>query len=1195
MEQGTTHHSLDKSIMNDISLHLATFLEIILPKVSSDTTWWNELVLGKLTTQQYDRARRESLDSLSSLDFAALLRILDQNWFELIPLTGFTSEERNYTKEMIAVRNRWAHVSANGISHDDLYRDLDTMQRFCRVIHADDQLIKKVSDLKYRTLYSRQAKEALHLPHKPFPADSSVSKVSANLVFNPGQMVVMKSNPESPGAVVSIIPGSPEHRVMVFLNGQIQSFYASQLEPYKEPSSQLQPKSLEEFFCHLTALQIRFPALSTLYSLNTARIDFIPYQLRPVLKFIHSDRPRLLIADGVGVGKTIEAGLILRELQARREIESVLIICPKPLVAEKKWQMEMRRFDERFTHLDGKTLRFCIEEMDIEGEWPVQHRKAILPYSLLDESLLFGTDKGRKVRKKGLLNLDPPPRFDLVIVDEAHHIRNTETYAHKAIRFLSDNAEAVLFLTATPIQLGNNDLFVLLNVLRPDLVIDIQSFSHMSEPNPFINQAVNAIRGQLPEWQETAKEQLLQAAQTPWGRSILSNNPYYVDAVKKLSYDQIDPEQRIKLLNQVESLHTFASIINRTRRRDIGDFTIRTPDTVSVPFTAFQQKIHDGLLDIQAEIMARLHGNRSVKFLLSTIRRQVSSCVFGLAPYLHDILNRHMDELIMLDGEDDEFEENPDWLAVLDSQIRILLEEVKQLPPEDPKLFKLCEIVSQRQSLPNNKVMLFSSFRHTLKYLYDKLSKMDVRIGLIHGDIDDDQRLLLRDRFAKPKESSDAIDLMLFSEVGSEGLDYQFCDCMVNYDLPWNPMRIEQRIGRIDRNGQKSERVNIYNFITPGTIDAEIYDRCLVRIGVFSNSLGASEEIMGEITKEIKDIAENYTLTEGMRSEKLQQLADNKIRLVQEQEMLEQKQLELFGIKLPENQMQQDIKDASSYWLSSDSIHRLIKQYLKDRLGDEQEYILGDKPIKTLRLGQESREILLQDYKKFPRQANEISREWESWLKGANPHFPITFDAESSRNTKEAALIIPIHPLVKQAANNLAVENQIVTTIRAKVPTHKAGTYEFALYQWRFTGIKEDLKFQPIMEDPSLNDKLMDIFEEADDMPEAKNEESELDRQRLDTQHYQLWSQAREQHLQDSKRLIEFRKESLVTSHHARIALLKGQLENATDEKIMRMRQSQLASAEMDFLRRVEELKSALQRADITAEPVAYGFLIIEE
>lgn len=159
-------------------------------------------------------------------------------------------------------------------------------------------------------------------------------------------------------------------------------------------------------------------------------MDFIPYQFRPVLRFIRSDRPRLLIADSVGVGKTIEAGLIMRELQARRDVRSILVICPRPLVTERKWENEMKRFEERLTPLDGRTLRYCVDEMDKEGVWPDQYQKVIIPYSLLDESLLYGTGPdARKKRKIGLLNLDPPPRFDLVIVDEAHHIRNQDTFS----------------------------------------------------------------------------------------------------------------------------------------------------------------------------------------------------------------------------------------------------------------------------------------------------------------------------------------------------------------------------------------------------------------------------------------------------------------------------------------------------------------------------------------------------------------------------------------------------------------------------------------------------------------------------------------------------------------------------------------------------------------------------------------------
>ena len=139
--------------------------------------------------------------------------------------------------------------------------------------------------------------------------------------------------------------------------------------------------------------------------------------------------------------------------------------------------------------------------------------------------------------------------------------------------------------------------------------------------------------------------------------------------------------------------------------------------------------------------------------------------------------------------------------------------------------------------------MLFSSFRHTLYYLYKKLKADGVRVAMVHGGTLDEERVEMRRLFEKPCEDSDALDVLLFSEIGCEGLDYQFCDCIVNYDLPWNPMRVEQRIGRIDRNGQKSESVTIVNLITPGTVDADIYERCLKRIGVFEQALGSSEEI----------------------------------------------------------------------------------------------------------------------------------------------------------------------------------------------------------------------------------------------------------------------------------------------------------------------------------------------------------------
>ena len=235
-----------------------------------------------------------------------------------------------------------------------------------------------------------------------------------------------------------------------------------------------------------------------------------------------------------------------------------------------------------------------------------------------------------------------------------------------------------MFLTATPIQLGSHDLFVLLNALRPDLILDQESFEHMAEPNPFINQAVNHVRTQDQDWTARAA-QALETGQPllPGDERSSSATPNSTKSenvsqpgeiqVNRLSDPALPPrsyyekppptwhasatqssadeDERIQLITDIEALHTFSGIINRTRRRDIGEFTIRKPETVAVEFTEGQKRLHDDLLQVQAEIFRRLHSDISIKFLMTTIRRQAASCLFGLVPFLENILNRHIDEL----------------------------------------------------------------------------------------------------------------------------------------------------------------------------------------------------------------------------------------------------------------------------------------------------------------------------------------------------------------------------------------------------------------------------------------------------------------------------------------------------------------------------------------------------------------------
>ncbi len=1171
-------------LLNKVAGQLAFFLERVLPSLSDD--WWQQAVVNKLSYQQIRRLEQQKINSLASLDLAALLRVLDQNWYEISTKLDLTPEIRHFVKEMPMVRNRWAHATPEGVSVDDCYRDLDTLQRFASAIDAKEALLQEIGT----------AKSSLLARERPIPTlaehgqhDKAKGQTAE---FEPGQMVSLKANPNIPGVILAVLPGKPENRFEVFVAGKKQTCYTSQLLANVDQHEDKPLFSCEQFHAYLTALQIQYPGLSTLYSLNAARVDFIPYQFRPVLRFIRSDRPRLLIADGVGVGKTIEAGLILRELQARRDMRSILIICPRPLVTESKWKNEMKRFEERFEHLDGGTLRYCINEMDKEGVWPEQYQKVIMPYSLFDEVLLYGL---KTKRKMGLLDLDPPPRFDLVIVDEAHHIHNQDTFKHKAVKFFCDHAEAVVFLTATPIQLDNNDLFVLLHTLRPDLIIDQESYRNMAGPNPFINQAIALVRSQEPDWQSQTIEVLEQAANTSWGQSILRQNPDFIRIRARLAEGHVTVEERVQLITDLEAQHTFAGIINRTRRRDIGQFTIRKPETVHVEFTPAQQRLHDELLRVQAEIFSRIHGDTSVKFMMTTIRRQAASCLYGLVPFLQEILSRHVDELSLSESDSEALSLDNAAVGSIESQIKVILEQARTLDPHDPKLEALRNIIRDKQSLQNNKIMLFSSFRHTLHYIHEHLKANHYRVGMIHGGTPDEERLDFRARFKKPRDDHESLDILLFSEIGCEGLDYQFCDCMVNYDLPWNPMKIEQRIGRIDRNGQQSESVVIVNMITPGTVDADIYERCLMRIGIFNSAMGGGEEILGEITKEIRNIAENYSLTTEEKKGQLQQLSDNKIRLIQEQELLEERKLELFGIRLPDNHLKKEIEGAASFWLSPMSIHRLVTLYLQQICGREQDFLLGDKPLKTLRLGHEARSGLLQEFKQLPIKKTTVYREWENWLKGGDPHLSVTFESECAMQQPKAVFLMPLHPLVKQAAMSFKDKQRVITGLKVKSTEVPAGRHPFAMYQWQFHGIREDVILRPIAASDSVTAHLSRLLEKAETF--QTNDHGVGDSTAwddLDAQHYPLWSAAREQHQRRNQEMAEYRRESLTTSHRARIALLNEQFGQTNDEKIRKMRQSQIAAAEGDYARRIQELNIAMERADVTAEAVAYGVLIVE-
>ena len=1191
--------------MNDLlraaTKDMSRFLSAHLPKLSAD--WWNKLVVDRLSFQQQRTARERGFNSLDQFDFAALLRILDQNWFEISCTLNLPREARSWLKELQTVRNKWAHLSSADLPASEAYRDADTLGRLLVAIDGGQETRRAVEAAKIAALTamsepmarppSAASSPVPMRPNAPAGGCDVEGGATPETLFRVGDLVALRSAPDVLLPVMEIVSGGVEIRYRVFQNGSKAVYYQSQLQAARAGPDRPEPLTASELRARLTGLQILSGSTANLYSLRSGRVQFVPYQYRPVLKLIRADRPRLLVADEVGVGKTIEAGLIIKELRARMDIRSVLVICPKALVAERKWFNEMKRFDEHFTALDGATLRHCIQETDLDGEWPEQHSKAIVPFSLFDSEMLLGAPGARGRRKlRGLLDLDPPPRFDLVIVDEAHHIRNSETFVHQGVRYFCDNAQAVVLLTATPVQLGSDDLFTLLNVLRPDLVIDHASFEQMAEPNRPINLAIQHCRSADAGWQQNALEALDEAASTEWGRLFLREAPAFQGVYDRLGQQALEDVERIPLIMELEELYTFSPLINRTRRRDIGEFTTRKPETVLVEFTDDQRRLHDNLLDLIGRILAKCHGQQNVKFMMTTIRRQAASCLYGLAPLLSDILAGKLDQLETMEAADDDIDVDLSFVESVRREIDDLLTLAQQLDREDHKIEAFKKVLGDKGSLENNKSLVFTTFRHTLAYLSEHTAETGLRFGVVHGGVHDEERASLRKRFSLPKEDPDAIDILLSSEVGCEGLDFQFCDLLLNYDLPWNPMRIEQRIGRIDRYGQRSETVAIVNLVTPGTVDSDIYQRCLWRIGVFQHAVGGNEEILGEITREIHNIAESFSLSDVEKQNRLRQLSDNVIRQLREEEDLENKQSELFGLDVPKPSWREDIQNAETFWLSAAAIAAAVEAYLARRLGSDSDHLLGAGPFKTLRLSQEARSALLADYGKLSRSVDPVARDWERWLKGGQPTLSVTFDQETAAEQPKAAHISVIHPLVRQAARFLNLDEPQFCALEIRSADLPIGDHPFALYRWTKHGVRPDEALVVVANEQAVEGAILDLLPIAADQASAELHEPTVF-EALDVRHHGKWVEAQANHIDANRQLVEHRIQSLTVSHRARSKAIEDQIVRATNDKIRIMRQGELARANADFDRRIAELEQATASGDVRAAPIVFGSLRI--
>lgn len=625
-----------------------------------------------------------------------------------------------------------------------------------------------------------------------------------------------------------------------------------------------------------TTFKIKNSNNSTISSLKASKTLFRAYQFKPLLKFLDSPNRRLLVADEVGLGKTIEAGHVMMELKARRELRNVLIVCPKSL--QEKWKEELlEKFGLSFHIYDSsKDLIADLEERRGNVCAIVNYEKIRMKRDDEDDDEENSNGNEKKKNKKKKREKDPKKNFidflslkggsfSLVICDEAHKMRNSSTQTYKGAEIVLSLADAAIFLTATPIMISTENLYNLLHLLDNTRYFNGQIFDNLLEQNkPFVraitelnhNVPLNSIAEKLDSAEiytrYSSDGSEIYSEETTVGEKF-SVDPLYQEILELLKGEDSLPV-RARLQYLLSRMSIMNNVFSRTRKRDITtDYSQaeRKPHFIKIELTEDEREEFDAVIEEYIDDNSYIdeYGDMVMKkgapLGLVQKKRQIASSVYG---YLNS--ERKLD-----DG----------------------IDEYAQLP--DSKMDRLVEIIEEVFKHGTQKLVVFALFRKTLKYIKIRLQQKGYGCLIIHGEIDNRQEIL--DKFKNDPDSH----ILLSSEVGSEGLDMQFCNSMVNYDLPWNPMVVEQRIGRIDRFGQQSPIVNIYNLVVADSIQEDIYIRLLDRIGIFRDTIGDLEAILdapvvegGKVT--IQDLynrleKELYTckLTKEEKQNKIEEVA----------------------------------------------------------------------------------------------------------------------------------------------------------------------------------------------------------------------------------------------------------------------------------------------------------------------------------
>jgi len=622
--------------------------------------------------------------------------------------------------------------------------------------------------------------------------------------------------------------------VEIFLNGEYKKVPIDDVE-YQNDKIKL--TSLDMINKLNLVSIINNPVSDLFYSYNTNRLIPEPHQYKPLIKFLKSQNNRLLIADEVGLGKTIEAGMIYKELDKREDLNISIIVVPPSLTL--KWKNELIvRFDEDFEIFNAKQFNNFLTEYSKYSDCKTFNKKIIITYhTIRNENVI-------ELLESSMISID------MLIMDEAHTFRNKSTSTYEGASSITALSENIIYMTATPVQNSISDLYNILTLLDNDTYLDEEYFLDLIKPNQLIHKIVAKLKNNysLEDIQEFIKDVNLidlkfSARQTNLVEEFLKIN-------------NINNDQKIDFITRFSESDNLSNIINRTKKKDVGMFIPRKATSKTIEPTKIESKFYNEVIEFVKMLFKFRNPETPTGFITVMPERMASSSMLASLHSFEQMLKTK--KIITKDIDDNDYEDNSiEMNNIMTEQLSNLIKIGKEIGETDSKYKEFKQIVEDLRKQNIKKIIVFSFFKKTLQYLLEKLREINYRVEKIDGD------LIPEERFNRINDfKNDKFDILLSSEVGSEGLDMQFCNVVINYDLPWNPMRVEQRIGRIDRIGQKADRLLIFNLCVEGTIEARIISRLYNRLDIFENTIGELEPILGNLIKTFK-IDEIIKLTDS--------------------------------------------------------------------------------------------------------------------------------------------------------------------------------------------------------------------------------------------------------------------------------------------------------------------------------------------